>query len=77
MRFLSCRVVAADNRQYVRLTSNTLQFAKSYMSFVESVLRLYTPEVHTVAIDALAKSFHAQLKHFKRSFQTPAFALQV
>ena len=69
--------VAVDDRQYIRLTFNTLQFAKSYMIFVENVLKLYTPEIHTVAMEALGKAFYAQLKHFKRSFQTPAFVSQV
>ena len=75
LRYSLC--VAVDNRHYIRLTNNTLQFAKSYMIFVQSVLKLYTPEIHKVAMEALGNAFYAHLKHFKRSFQTPAFASQV
>ncbi|XP_054714225.1 exocyst complex component 8-like [Uloborus diversus] len=54
---------------WLTLTINITAFAKMYLNFLDDLLKLYTPAVHTLINEALSVAFQTQLFHVKNAFQ--------
>ncbi|XP_064642359.1 exocyst complex component 8-like isoform X2 [Lineus longissimus] len=57
----------------ISLTNNTLSFSRLYLSFVDDMCKLYTEELQTYIVAALADVFKSQVKQYERSLKAKKF----
>ncbi|KAK7093761.1 exocyst complex component 8-like [Littorina saxatilis] len=58
---------------FVALTHNTVQFAKSSLTFVDDLLRLYTIELENMIALAIQTVFTAQMQQFQAALKSDKF----
>ena len=58
------------------LTSNTVHFTRSFLSFTDDLCKLHTEDIHSDVIEALSAVFKAQVKQYERALQTKQFLTQ-
>ncbi|XP_076033752.1 exocyst complex component Exo84 [Oratosquilla oratoria] len=61
----------------VGLTNNTVQFTRTFLAYLEDVIRLYWPETEVLINQSLMSIFSAHLKHCKSSLHDPLFKNEV
>ncbi|XP_013390657.1 exocyst complex component 8 isoform X1 [Lingula anatina] len=57
----------------IALTTNTVQFTRSYLSFLDDLLKLYIPELHHLVVTSLVAIFKSQCKHMETSLNSHKF----
>lgn len=62
-----------ENECFVTLTSNTTAFSKSYLNFLENLLKIHAPSVCKLISEALHITFRAQLQHIENSLRDDRF----
>ncbi|XP_076355366.1 exocyst complex component Exo84 isoform X2 [Tachypleus tridentatus] len=62
---------------WVALTSNTTMFSKSYLNFLDDLLKLHTLTSNKLIVDSLVVTFRAQLRHVEASLNSEIFKSEV
>ncbi|XP_022251470.1 exocyst complex component 8-like [Limulus polyphemus] len=62
---------------WVALTSNTTVFSKSYLNFLDDLLKLHTLTSNKLIVDSLVVTFRAQLRHVEASLNSEIFKSDV
>ncbi|XP_074654425.1 exocyst complex component 8-like [Tubulanus polymorphus] len=58
---------------WLSLTTNTTQFSRAFLIYVDNLCKIYTEELHCAIIDSLADVLKFQLKHVERALTTQQF----
>lgn len=59
------------------LTSNTINFSKAYLTFLDDVLKLHTDSGNTFIDEILYDIFQAQMKHVENSIRSEKYKAEV
>jgi len=62
---------------WVSLTSNTINFSKAYLTFLDDALKLWTNDTKIYVDEILHDIFQAQLKHVEVSYRSGKYAAEV
>ena len=62
---------------FISLTSNSLAFCKSGMTFLEDLLKLNQPSVQSLVDSGIARMWKSQLDHIESSLNSVKYTIEV